>query len=96
MEVQQELIRSNEMLSVQVWVLGGLVSFLLMVLIYFIKTSLNRVEDAIANHEDRLQTIEKNERDTIQVLKFTTQDVDEHKRLMTGLEQRVNRLFKAD
>lgn len=23
MEVQQELIRSNEMLSVQVWVLGG-------------------------------------------------------------------------
>lgn len=98
-QVQQELIRSNEMLATQVWVLGGLISFLLMVLIYFAKASYTEIKDMLHDHEVRLQTVEKNERDTTQILKFTTDDVHEHKRLMDGLTARIDRTnsqFKAD
>lgn len=92
MELHEELIKSNELLSMQVWVLGGLISFLLMVLIYFAKSSFVEMKEMLSDHEDRIQTVEKNERDTTQILKFTTSDVDEHKRLMAELTARVNKL----
>lgn len=95
-QVQQELIRSNEMLATQVWVLGGLISFLLMVLIYLAKASYTEMKDMLHDHENRIQSVEKNERETVQILKFTTNDVEEHKRLMGELSSRVNRLFRAD
>lgn len=96
MEIQQELIRSNEMLATQVWVLGGLISFLLMVLIYFAKASFTEMKDMLHDHEERIQNVEKNERETVQILKFTTDDVTEHKRAMQGLTDRVDRLVKGD
>lgn len=89
--MHEELIKSNEFLSMQVWVLGGLVSFLLMVLIYLAKTSFGRVEAAIADHENRIQTVEKNERDTAQVLKFTTDGLKENTRLTAELATRLNK-----
>lgn len=87
------------MLATQVWVLGGLISFLLMVLIYLAKASYTEMKDMLHDHEERIQNVEKNERETVSILKFTTNDVDEHKRLMAGLTARIDRMnsqFKAD
>lgn len=69
-QVQQELIRSNEMLAVQVWVLGGLVSFLLVVLIALAKSAWADVRKVIDDHENRITDLEtfKNRKDGLTLI----------------------------
>jgi len=92
MDIHEELIKSNELLSMQVWVLGGLIIFMLGVLGWFARSAWSDMKGMLTDHESRIQTVEKNERDTVQILKFTTNDVTEHKRLMAELSSRVDKL----
>ena len=58
-QVQQELIRSNEMLATQVWVLGGLISFLLVVLVAMARSAWTDVREILNDHEVRLKPLEE-------------------------------------
>jgi len=93
-QVQQELIRSNEMLSIQVWVLGGLVSFLLIVLIALIKGGWNDVRKVIDDHENRLSELEafKNQKDGM--ITDHENDIKEHRELIGRLEVSVSKIIK--
>jgi len=93
-QVQQELIRSNEMLAVQVWVLGGLVSFLLVVLIALAKSAWMDVRKFIDDHETRLADLEafKNRREEM-ILDHEKQ-IEDHRSLIGRLEVNVGRVTK--
>ena len=59
--IRQELIQSNDMLRVQIWILGGLISFLLVILIAFAKGAWNDMKNIVSNLEIRVDTLEKKE-----------------------------------
>jgi len=92
--MEQELIRSNEMLSIQVWVLGGLVSFLLIVLIALAKGAWADVRRVIDDHENRLTELEafKNKRDGM--IADHENDIKEHREQLGRLEISVSRITK--
>lgn len=59
MEVQQELIRSNEMLATQVWFLGGAIIFLLSMLGFLARNAWADVNKMLHDHEDRFKPLEE-------------------------------------
>ena len=82
------------MLSVQVWVLGGLVSFLLVVLIALAKGAWTDVRKVIDDHENRLIELEafKNKRDGM--IADHEADIKEHREQLGRLEVSVSRITK--
>jgi hypothetical protein len=59
MEVQQELIRSNEMLSVQVWILGGAIIFLLSILGFMARSAWSDVNRMLQEHDTEIKVLKE-------------------------------------
>ena len=93
-QVQQELIRSNEMLAVQVWVLGGLVSFLLVVLIALAKGAWMDVRKLIDDHENRITQLEAFKNRKEDLIESHETDIKEHRELIGRLEVSVSKITK--
>ena len=93
-QVQQELIRSNEFLAQQVWILGGLIIGLLSVLGFFARGAWVDMKTMIADHEERLRMVEDHKIEVNGHVERHEADIKEHRSLMRQLEQNINRLSK--
>lgn len=93
-QVQQELIRSNEMLATQVWILGGLISFLLLVLIGLAKGAWSDVRKTIEDHENRLTDLETFKNQKEQMIEDHDQHIDKHRELIGRLEVSISKITK--
>jgi hypothetical protein len=92
--VQQELIRSNEMLATQVWILGGLISFLLMLLIGLARGAWNDMRKMIDDHEGRLTELEKFRNERERMIEDHEKTANEHRDLLGKLSTTVATLSK--
>lgn len=93
-QVQQELIRSNEFLAQQVWILGGAILGLLGLLAFFARQWAMDVKNMLQDHEDRIRTVEDHKIEMTGLVERHETDIKEHRALMRQLEQNVNRLSK--
>ena len=57
--VQQELIRSNEMLATQVWVLGGAIIVLLSILGFMARAAWADVTKMLQEHDTEIKTLKE-------------------------------------
>ena len=92
--MEQELIRSNEMLSMQVWILGGLIIGLLAILGFFARGAWLDMKALLQDHEERLRLVEDHKIEMSGLVERHEKDIDEHKQLMTRLSENVNRLSR--
>lgn len=92
--MEQELIRSNEMLSMQVWILGGVIITLLAVLGFFARGAWMDMKALLQDHEDRIRAVEDHKIEMSGLVERHEKDIDEHKQLMTRLSDNVNRLSR--
>ncbi len=58
-QVQQELIRSNEFLAQQVWILGGLIIGLLAILGFFAKGAWTDMKEIIQSHDADIKALKE-------------------------------------
>ncbi len=93
-QVQQELIRSNEFLAQQVWILGGLIIGLLAILGFFARGAWMDMRTMLTDHEDRLRAVEDHKIQMSGLVERHEEDIKEHKHLMNRLSENVNRLSK--
>lgn len=93
-QVQQELIRSNEFLAQQVWILGGLIIGLLSILGFFARGAWMDMRKMLEDHEDRLRDVEDHRIQMTGLIERHEEDIREHKVLMGRLSDNVNRLSK--
>ncbi len=56
-----DIITSNELLRVQIWILGGVLSALLLLITFFAKEAWNDARSMIDNHTQRITILEKND-----------------------------------
>lgn len=92
--MEQELIRSNEMLSMQVWILGGLIIGLLAILGFFARGAWMDMKALLQDHEERLRLVEDHKIEMNGLVERHEKDIEEHKQLMTRLSENVNRLSR--
>jgi hypothetical protein len=93
-QVQQELIRSNEFLAQQVWILGGLIIGLLALLGFFARSAWVDMRTMLSDHEERLRAVEDHKIEMKGLVDRHEEDIREHKVLMGRLSDNVNRLSK--
>jgi hypothetical protein len=58
-QMQQELIKSNEYLRIQIWILGAGIGLILMVAVAFARNAWMDVREMLGNHEVRIQKVER-------------------------------------
>lgn len=92
--MEQELIKSNQFLAQQVWILGGTIIFLLSVLGFFARSAWIDMRKMLEDHEDRIRVVEDNKISMTGLIERHEEDIREHKHLMTRLSENVNRLSK--
>ena len=82
------------MLSMQVWILGGLIIGLLAVLGFFARGAWMDIKNMLEDHEERLRTVEDNKISMTGLVERHEEDIKEHKQLMTRLSENFNRLSR--
>lgn len=82
------------MLATQVWVLGGLVSFLLVVLIALAKGAWTDVRKVIDDHENRLTNLEAFKNQKEQMITDHDADIEKHRELLGRLEVSISKITK--
>lgn len=87
-QVQQELIRSNEFLAQQVWILGGLIIGLLAILGFFAKGAWNDMKDIIKIHDDDIKALKEHKTRAEERHTNTSQIVEEIKNKLDLIYQR--------
>lgn len=75
--IRQELINSNEMLRVQIWIMGGLISFLLVMLIAVAKSMWNDTKKIIDNLAVRVDTLEKKDVGTSRDISYSREMIEQ-------------------
>lgn len=89
MEIQQELIRSNEFLATQVWILGGAISFLLLVLVALARSAWVDVRAMLADHEVRLKPLEEHKH-------RTEERYVNNRELIQEISEKLNLIYERD
>ncbi len=57
----KEIVQSNEMLRIQIWILGGVLSFMLLILIGFARSTWMDAKAMLENHDQRIVILERND-----------------------------------
>lgn len=92
--MEQELIKSNQFLAQQVWILGGAIIALLSVLGFFARGAWMDMKRMLQDHEERIRVVEDHKIEMSGLVERHEKDIDEHKQLMTRLSENVNRLSR--
>ena len=92
--MEQELIKSNEFLTQQIWILGGAIIGLLSLLGFFARGAWMDMRKMLEDHEDRLRSVENHKIEMVGLVERHEKDIEEHKQLMTRLSDNVNRLSR--
>lgn len=58
--IVSDIIQSNELLRIQIWILGGVLSALMLLIIWFAREAWQDAKSMIENHDHRLNIIERN------------------------------------
>lgn len=82
------------MLSMQVWILGGLIIGLLAILGFFARGAWLDMKALLQDHEERLRLVEDHKIEMSGLVERHEKDIDEHKQLMTRLSENVTRLSR--
>lgn len=88
MEIQQELIRSNEFLAQQVWILGGVIIVILSVLGFIAKSAWTDMKDIIKSHDDDIKALKEHKTRAEERHTNTSQIVEEIKTKLDLIYQR--------
>lgn len=92
--MEQELIKSNEFLAQQVWILGGAIIGLLSLLGFFARGAWMDMKRMLQDHEERIRKVEDHKIEMHGLVERHEKDINEHKTLMAQLTQNVNRLSR--
>jgi len=87
-QVQQELIRSNEFLAQQVWILGGVIITILGVVAFLIKGAWMDMKEVIKIHDEDIKALKEHKTRAEERHVNTSQIVEEIKTKLDLIYQR--------